>query len=60
MDLILSSQDAVQAHIEIAFRLDTMSMTPVQYEGLVAANKAIAAVFCVDYIGINDLHLRKE
>lgn len=60
MDQLMSRTDAIQAHMEISYQIGILDLTPMQLNGFSAANKAIASIFCVEYIGVCDLHLRKN
>lgn len=60
MDQLMSRDDAIQAHIEIAFQMNTLDLTPIQYNGFSAAYKAISSIFYDKYIGVCDLHLRRN
>jgi hypothetical protein len=60
MDQLLTRVDAIQAHMEIAYQINILDLTPMQLNGFGAANKAIASIFCDEYAGVCDLHLRKN
>lgn len=72
MEQILSTDDAIQEHIEISRHLESIIPyesdgylieslhrdTMTEYYGLSFANQAVASIFCKEYIGVNDDKLR--